>query len=435
MLFYLNPLLAILVFVPLPIVILLIRTFLKRLMTRFRGLWQAWMYLYRIVDTTISGIRLVKAFGQETREIDRFEHMNLGLFEREWEANRAVSLYFPILTLVMTSGTFVIWLVGGLDVMSGKITMGSLLAFIAYAAMLYGPLQALGGIGERISRAMTSTQRVFEVLDTIPEIQDAEDAAAITTVMGEISYDHVTFGYDKHRPVLHDICLHVRPGEMIGLVGHSGAGKSTMMNLLCRFYDVDKGAVRIDGIDVKKIKNEDLHRAIGIVPQDTFLFEGSVAENISYAKPDAPAEAIIHAAVASNAHDFVIKLEDAYDSQVGERGHKFSRGQRQMISIARAILSDPSILVLDEPTSSVDLETEEKIQQALSRLTEGKTTFSIAHRLSTLRDCDRLFVLKEGRAVESGTHEELVSRKDSVYRGLADVYSKVSSAGHIPDEV
>lgn len=384
------------------------------------------MHLYRIIDSSISGIRLVKAFGQEPKEIERFERRNVGLFGREWEANKAVSLYFPVVTLAMRMGTFVIWLVGGLAVMAGSMTIGSLIAFIAYTAMIYGPLQALATIGQRISGALTSTERVFEVLDTMPDVRDAEDAIRMKTMKGEVAYKDVSFGYDKHRPVLHNIALNIKPGEMIGLVGRSGAGKTTMMNLLCRFYDADKGSVQIDGIDVRKIKMVDLHRHIAVVPQDTFLFEGTISENICYARPDAPLDEIIGSAVASSAHDFVMGLKDGYDSHVGERGQKLSRGQRQMISIARAILSNPSILILDEPTSSVDIESEDKIQMALSRLTKGKTTFSVAHRLSTLRNCDRLLVLKDGRIVESGTHEQLMQKKDGIYRNLVESYARAS---------
>jgi ATP-binding cassette subfamily B protein len=426
MLFYLNPILAVLVVLPLPVALFLSKVFFGKMTTRLRAVLQAWMYLYRTIDRSISGIRLVKAYGQEEREVDRFRAKNTGLFDREWDTHRAMSLYLPTLTFITASGSFVVWLIGGLMVIGGRVTLGSLLAFIAYTAMLYAPLQAFARMGEMISRALASAERVFETLDTVPEISEAKDAVPMKNVRGEVVFSNVTFGYDKNRHVLRDICLEAQQGEMIGLVGHSGAGKSTTVNLLCRFYDVDEGSVRIDGVDVKQLRIKDLRKSLGIVPQDALLFEGSVAENIAFSDPNTSPEKILTAATLSNAHDFVMQLEDAYDSGVGQGGQRLSRGQRQMISIARVVLADPSILVLDEPTSSVDLETEEKIQEALFKVAEKRTTFAIAHRLSTLKNCNRLVVLKDGEIAESGTHDELLEIEGGIYKNMVEIYSKIS---------
>jgi ATP-binding cassette subfamily B protein len=254
------------------------------------------------------------------------------------------------------------------------------------------------------------------VLDTESEVQDAAQPVTLPRIEGRVEFKEVTFGYDAHKPVLREVSFEVHPGEMIGLVGQSGAGKSTTINLICRFYEVQEGEIAIDGVDIRRIAQHDLRSQIGVVLQEPFLFAGSIYENIAFAKPDATREDVMAAAKAANAHDFIVQKPDGYDTQVGERGQTLSGGERQRISIARAILHDPRILILDEATASVDTDTEKQIQDAIARLITGRTTFAIAHRLSTLRNATRLVVLKEGRVVEIGTHEELVEKKGEFHR-------------------
>lgn len=299
------------------------------------------------------------------------------------------------------------------------------MAFTGYMWQFYFPVESLCRLNHRFQHAATSAERVFEVLDTEPDIWDAPDAVELPEIKGRIRFDHMTFAYEEGKPVLKDIDFEVEPGEMIGLAGHSGAGKSTLINLICRFYDVQEGAITVDGHDVRDVTRHSLRSQIGVVLQEPFLFNGTVTDNIGYGKPEATMKEILAAAKAANAHDFIMDFPEAYDTQVGERGVKLSGGERQRLAIARAILKDPKILILDEATSSVDTETEAKIQEALARLVKGRTTFAIAHRLSTLRNSNRLLVLDKGRLAEIGTHEELIEQ-DGIYAKLCRMQTELS---------
>lgn len=416
MLFSMNWRLACFILIPIPLIVIGARWFWKKVHNLWHRAWRRRSKLFDVVNDSISGIRVVRAFGRQTGEIGRFSTANEDARHYDTYAETVWATYYPPLAFAVSLGSLIAWYVGGLQMIAGDMKLGTLFAFHAYLAMFYGPLRQISPLINYASRAMTAAERIFEVIDSQPEQHDDGTLVSMPELNGEVEFRNMTFGYDSHKPVLQDINLHVKSGEMIGLVGHSGAGKSTMINLVCRFYNPDSGGIFIDGEDVTKIRLEDLRSQTGVVLQEPFLFSGSIAENISYAKPDATMEEIIAAAKAANAHEFIVKFPDGYDAEVGERGGQLSGGERQRISIARAILHNPRILILDEATSSVDVQTEKKIQQAIDRLVQNRTTFAIAHRLSTLRSADRLFVIEKGRGVECGSHEELMEKKGIYYK-------------------
>lgn len=416
---------TLLVLIPVPFVVLGGSILVKRMRALWSRVSQNWALLHGQLNESLSGIRVAKAFAQEEAEIDRFERRNEAVARATVHEARYWDSSFAVLNFVTGAGVFIAWYVGGRAVIDDTLTYGSLAAFIFYLWMLYGPLQWFNRIFNWMSRALAGADRVFDVMDTPTEPYESPGKRVVRPLRGEVEFREVTFGYDKTKPVLKKIDLHVNPGEMVGLVGKSGAGKSTLAHLVCRFYEADYGEVLIDGHSVQDIELICLRDQIGVVLQEPFLFSGTILENIRYAKPTADIPEVIAAARAANAHDFIVAKPEGYDTLVGERGNRLSVGEKQRISIARAVLKDPRILILDEATASVDTETEFAIQQAISRLIKGRTTFAIAHRLSTLRNADRLVVMEEGVVAEVGTHDELLDKR-GIYYKLVEMQRTVS---------
>ena len=427
-LLWMNWKLTLLVFIPAPVVLLLSKFSWDRMMNVWRRAWHLHGRLTAAVSDSLSGVRVVRAFAKEDREIERFGRHSRELYDANVAAEHMWVTFFPVLFFIMSIGNLIIWYVGGYQVIQDStlgaqllpdrqvFTLGQFFTFLGYLTQFYGPLQFMSRVADFLSRSLAAAERVFEVLDTGSDVRDAERPVPLPRIEGHVEFKNVTFGYEAHKPVLHEVSFSVAPGEMIGLVGQSGAGKSTTINLICRFYEVQEGAVAIDGVNIKQIAQKDLRSQIGVVLQEPFLFSGSIYDNIAFARPGATREEVMAAAKAANAHDFIIQKPDGYDTQVGERGQTLSGGERQRVSIARAILHNPRILILDEATASVDTDTEKQIQDAIGRLIKGRTTFAIAHRLSTLRNATRLVVLKDGKVAEVGTHEELIEKKGEFHR-------------------
>ncbi|MEX0775854.1 MAG: DUF1854 domain-containing protein [Phycisphaeraceae bacterium] len=434
--FSISPKLALFTLVPTPFVLAGSIIYYRFVYPRYSKFWDRSNKQAGMLNGLLSGIRVVKAFNQEDRELGRFQRSSGILRDARRQVDTSAATFYPIMSLVFQMGGWVIWYVGGQDVLlhnidpQGGMTLGKLMAYFGYMGMFYGPLSNLTNLSSWITSFSTQTHRIFEVLDTPIAISDAAKPVSAPAVNGDIEFRGVTFGYSRQTPILKNVTFQIKAGQMIGVVGRSGSGKTTIINLISRFYDVDDGQILIDGTDLRQIATGDLRRQIGVVLQEPFLFRGTIWDNMVYGRTDAHVEQVIAASRAGNSHDFIMRQMHAYDTWVGERGAGLSGGERQRLSIARALLCEPRILILDEATSSVDSESELAIQNALGELVKGRTSIIIAHRLSTLRNCDLIMVIEEGKLVEKGTHGELMTL-DGKYAKLVRIQTSVTKSDSI----
>lgn len=408
MMFYLDWKLSLVTLVIVPLIGQAMKIFGRKLKKSGALIQERTAEITSLLQESISGVRVVKSFAREDYEIDRFQLQNNLNFKANMKSVQQSSLLTPVVEfLAAVIVTVILWF-GGYQVVNGALTTGALIAFLTYAVNLANPVKRISRVYGTINKAMAAADRVFKVLDTKEELKDKPNAKPLPEISGQVTFEHVSFGYKPDVLVLEDLNLTAKPGQVIAFVGPSGAGKSTIASLIPRFYDVVSGCIKIDGIDIRDVQIKSLREQIGVVPQETVLFSGTVKDNIRYGRLDATDEEIIEAAKAANAHAFIMQLADGYETKIGERGITLSGGQRQRMAIARAILKNPRILILDEATSALDTESEEIVQEALDKLMVGRTSFVIAHRLSTIVKADKIFVLDKGRVVESGTHKELM---------------------------
>jgi ATP-binding cassette subfamily B protein len=421
--------LGLLMCLPVPLLLGAIWWHGERMRRLFLRCWRKWSRMTAIVSDTLPGIKVVKAFRREEQEASRFEKANADFLEEAERIHSAWTVFWPSLMFGIHALLLGVWVFGGPRLLGHgePLSAGTFISFVLYAGLFVQPVEIIGQLSRMMNRAVSSAHRVFEILDAEPKVKEPENPVDPGRLRGAIAFERVSFSYDGLRSVVKDVSFEVRPGEMIGLVGSSGGGKSTLTSLIARFHDVTRGRVLIDGLDLRELELGSYRRQVGMVLQDPYLFHGTILENIRYGRPEASLAEVVRAARAAHVHEFVTRLPHGYDTVVGERGHTLSGGERQRVSIARALLQDPRVLILDEATSSVDTETERKIQDALDRLVQGRTTIAIAHRLSTLRKADRLLVVKEGRIVEQGTHDQLLLVENGVYRKLHELQNEKKS--------
>lgn len=415
LLLVLCPEMCLFVFLPLPFVIFVIFKLRGSFHKKIQRRWRMRQKNNRYLQDVISGIRVVKAFGNEEKETAQYIENNQKHSERDMETCMYFDTLFPVLSFVLKFGSYLILAFGNYMLFGGKLSVGELNQYTTYSNIVYEPLMQITQIPRVISNFITSLSKVLEIMEEEPEIYDA-NMPDHHKIKGDVSIKNVYFGYDSYNPVLKDVSVEVKKGEMIGIVGHSGCGKTTLINMLMRLYDPNEGSISVDGVDLRDMSQESLRSQIGVVLQETHLFSGSVRDNIRYAKPYATNAEVIAAAKIANAHDFIMNLPEGYNTMVGEKGFSLSGGERQRIAIARALIHDPKILILDEATAALDAETEKLIQDAINKMCVGRTTFAIAHRLSTLRNADKILVLDRGRVKEYGTHTELLQMKGIYYK-------------------
>ncbi len=424
-LFLMNWKLALWVFVPIPFVFLGTMIYWKVIYPRYYRVWDSQSKMSQQLHGLLQGIRLVKAFGQEDRERERFARSAAYVQDAKRSLEMSAATFNPVMGFVFGLGGLIVWNAGGKEVLDGRITLGTLMAFFSLLGMFYGPVQALSNFSAWLTGFVAAGQRVFEVLESTNQLEESASAQPMQGLEGRIELRNVVFGYDPYSPVLKGVNMLIEPGQFVGIVGKSGSGKSTISNLVCRFYDVQEGQVLIDGVDVRELKTEAVRQNIGLVLQEPFMFRASIAENIAYGRPGATPLEIMDAAKAANAHDFIAKRNAGYDTKLGENGAGLSGGERQRISIARALLCDPRILILDEATSAVDTESEQMLQTALAKICKNRTTIAIAHRLSTLKNADVIYVIDEGRVAESGSHTALMEM-DGIYAKMVKIQTQLT---------
>ena len=418
--FFMNWRLAIVSFITIPMLIGLVVFFQGRMMRAFDRVRRRVADVNAYLQESISGMRVIQAFSREEVSMNQFQDTNVGNMQAGLQAAALFAAFFPMVEVIGAVGTAAVIWYGGFESATQGLTVGTLVAFLGYVTRFFMPIRDISQVYNMFLAAAVSTERIFEILDTTPKVQDKPGGTALPKVAGHVRLDDVTFGYEKDQPVLKNVNIEALPGETIALVGPTGAGKTSIINLVSRFYDPWEGRVTVDGLDLRDVTMASLHSQMGIVLQDTVIFSGTVMDNIRYGRLSATDEEVQAAARAVNAHEFIMRLPDGYMTQVNERGSRLSVGQRQLVSFARAVLADPRILILDEATSSVDAYTEMLIQQALEKLLQGRTSIVIAHRLSTIRNADRIYVIDDGRIVEIGSHDELIAR-DGLYK---DLYEK-----------
>ncbi len=416
LLFCINWKLTLILYAPIIPVVLILKFALPKLWKCYSHQWRRSSSMNTMMNDSLSGIRVVKAFAKEDNETSRFYEYASKLYKANLRTQKVSMFIFPVISILVAGTCHAMWGFAGFEVMGEHMTYGELTVYMGYTGMIFGPLNFFTNFTNMVTDTMNSAVRMFEVLDTTPEVVEAQDPVRLDTIDGVITFDHVNFHYNPNRPILKDISFTIHKGDHVGLVGHTGSGKSTIANLITRMYDVVSGSITIDGVDIKDIEMNSLRRNVAIVSQEVYIFRGTILDNIRYAKPEATREEVVAAAKAANAHDFILRMPEGYDTMVGIGSRSLSGGERQRVSIARALLLNPSLLILDEATAAMDTETERLISEAIDRVSEGKTTISIAHRLSTLKNCNYLMAIDNGELAEMGTAEELMEKKGIYYK-------------------